>query len=113
MNLGKPILEELFNKQIRFRIPVFQRHYVWNEQDQLMPLWEDFLNKYNERLSKKKIHPHYTGSIVLFMKIQQQALFRHTALLMDSSDLQHFKFLLLHFEKLAENILETKALLRN
>lgn len=66
MNLGKPILEELFNKQIRFRIPVFQRHYVWNEQDQLMPLWEDFLNKYNERKSKKKIHPHYTGSIVLF-----------------------------------------------
>lgn len=66
MNLGKPILEELFNKQIRFRIPVFQRHYVWNEQDQLMPLWEDFLNKYRERQSKKKIHPHYTGSIVLF-----------------------------------------------
>lgn len=66
MNLAKPLLEELFNKQIRFRIPVFQRHYVWNEQEQLMPLWEDFLNKYNERVSKKKIHPHYTGSIVLF-----------------------------------------------
>ncbi|GAA4312548.1 DUF262 domain-containing HNH endonuclease family protein [Nibribacter koreensis] len=66
MNLGKPLLEELFNKQIRFRIPVFQRHYVWNEQEQLMPLWEDFVNKYNERLAKKKIHPHYTGSIVLF-----------------------------------------------
>jgi uncharacterized protein with ParB-like and HNH nuclease domain len=66
MNLGKPILEELFNKQIRFKIPVFQRHYVWNEQEQLMPLWDDFLNKYNERISKKKIHPHYTGSIVLF-----------------------------------------------
>lgn len=66
MNLGKPILEELFNKQIRFRIPVFQRHYVWNEQEQLMPLWDDFLNKYNERLNKNKYHPHYTGSIVLF-----------------------------------------------
>lgn len=66
MNLGKPILEELFNKPIRFRIPVFQRHYVWAEQEQLMPLWEDFLNKYNERINKQKIHPHYTGSIVLF-----------------------------------------------
>jgi len=66
MNLGKPLLEELFNKQIRFRIPVFQRHYVWNEQEQLMPLWEDFLNKYNERYKEQKIHPHYTGSIVLF-----------------------------------------------
>lgn len=66
MNLGKPILEELFNKQIRFKIPVFQRHYVWSEQEQLLPLWEDFLNKYRERLNKQKIHPHYTGSIVLY-----------------------------------------------
>jgi uncharacterized protein with ParB-like and HNH nuclease domain len=68
MNLGKPLLEELFNKQIRFKIPVFQRHYVWNEQDQLRPLWEDFINKYNERVNKQKIHPHYTGSIVLFQE---------------------------------------------
>ncbi|MGM0582911.1 MAG: DUF262 domain-containing protein [Bacteroidota bacterium] len=66
MNLGKPLLEELFNKQIRFRIPVFQRHYVWNEQEQWLPLWEDFINKVNERFNNHKIHPHYTGSIVLF-----------------------------------------------
>lgn len=66
MNLNKPLLEELFNKQIRFRIPVFQRHYVWGEQGQLIPLWEDILNKYNERHNKQKIHPHYTGSIVLY-----------------------------------------------
>jgi len=68
MNLNKPHLENLFNKQIRFKIPVYQRHYVWNEQDQWMPLWEDFINKLNERLNKKKIHPHYTGSIVLFQE---------------------------------------------
>ena len=68
MNLGKPVLEELLNKQIRFKIPVFQRHYVWNEQDQWMPLWNDFLNKFSERLTNKKIHPHYTGSIVLFQE---------------------------------------------
>jgi len=68
MNLGKPLLEDLFNKQIRFRIPVFQRHYVWNEKDQLMPLWEDFINKFAERLKNQKYHPHYTGSIVLFQE---------------------------------------------
>lgn len=66
MNLGKPLLEELLNKQIRFKIPVFQRHYVWSEQNQWMPLWEDFINKFNERKNKQKIHPHYTGSIVFF-----------------------------------------------
>lgn len=53
MNLNKPILEELFNKQIRFIIPVFQRHYVWTEQEQLQPLWDDFLNKYRERINKE------------------------------------------------------------
>lgn len=68
MNLGKPHLEDLFNKQIRFQIPVFQRHYVWNEQDQWQPLWDDFNNKLNERNNKNKNHPHYTGSIVLFQE---------------------------------------------
>jgi len=68
MNLGKPHLEDLFNKQIRFQIPVFQRHYVWNEQDQWQPLWDDFRNKLNERNNKNKNHPHYTGSIVLFQE---------------------------------------------
>jgi uncharacterized protein with ParB-like and HNH nuclease domain len=66
MNLGKPVLEELYNKQIRFRVPVFQRHYVWNEKEQLRPLWDDFINKFKERTNEQKIHPHYTGSIVLF-----------------------------------------------
>lgn len=68
MNLGKPRLEDLFNKQIKFRIPVFQRHYVWNETDQWQPLWDDFINKFNERSNQNKNHPHYTGSIVLFQE---------------------------------------------
>jgi uncharacterized protein with ParB-like and HNH nuclease domain len=68
MNLGKPRLEDLFNKQIKFRIPVFQRHYVWNQTDQWQPLWDDFINKYSERSNQNKNHPHYTGSIVLFQE---------------------------------------------
>lgn len=66
MNLNKPLLEQLFNRQIKFRIPVFQRHYVWNERDQLTPLWEDFINKFNEHINENHIHSHYTGSIVLY-----------------------------------------------
>lgn len=66
MNLNKPLLEQLFNRQIKFRIPVFQRHYVWNERDQLTPLWEDFINKFNEHINGNHIHSHYTGSIVLY-----------------------------------------------
>src|SRR5690554_723254 len=68
MNLGKPHLEDLFNKQIRFQIPVFQRHYVWNEQNQWQPLWDDFSNKLKERKNESTYNPHYTGSIVLFQE---------------------------------------------
>ncbi|MBC7390821.1 MAG: DUF262 domain-containing protein [Opitutaceae bacterium] len=49
-------------------MPVFQRHYVWGEQEQWKPLWEDFENKLNESLNNQKLHPHYTGSIVLNLK---------------------------------------------
>jgi uncharacterized protein with ParB-like and HNH nuclease domain len=69
MNLGKPKLEDLFNKQIKFRIPVFQRHYVWSETEQWQPLWDDFINKLTELQNSNKDHPHYTGSIVLFQEL--------------------------------------------
>ena len=70
MNLNQPKVIELFNKQIRFNIPVFQRHYVWNETEHLQPLWEDIINKCEERqqYSKTQIHPHFTGSFVLFQE---------------------------------------------
>ena len=69
MDTSKPILGALFNKQIRYVVPVFQRHYVWTEEYQWKPLWEDIQNKINARIRKQKIFPHYTGSIVLNQEI--------------------------------------------
>jgi len=66
MTLTQPLLGEIFSRQIRLRIPVFQRHYVWNEQGQWQPLWDDFLNKLNEHLSGRVFHHHYTGSLVVY-----------------------------------------------
>lgn len=68
MNLNQPRIVELFNKQIRFVIPVFQRHYVWNETEHLQPLWEDIINKCEERQNLTNVHPHFTGSVVLFQE---------------------------------------------
>ena len=34
----------------------------------MQPLWDDFVNKVTERKNNNKIHPHYTGSIVLFQE---------------------------------------------
>ena len=34
----------LFRKDIRYTIPVFQRPYVWTQDEQWEPLWEDVRN---------------------------------------------------------------------
>ena len=33
--------KDLFEKNVRFVIPTFQRPYVWNQDDQWEPLWLD------------------------------------------------------------------------
>lgn len=112
MNLGKPILEELFNKQIRFKIPVFQRHYVWNEQDQLRPLWEDFINKYNERVNNQKIHPHYTGSIVLFHENTTTSTLSTYSVIDGQQRLTTFQLFITAFREVCRKHLENESLIK-
>ena len=37
-------LRELFQKDVRYIVPPFQRPYVWNQDEQWLPLWEDVRN---------------------------------------------------------------------
>ena len=34
-------IHEIFEKERRYTVPLFQRSYVWNQEDQWEPLWED------------------------------------------------------------------------
>jgi uncharacterized protein with ParB-like and HNH nuclease domain len=34
---------ELFERDVRYVVPLYQRPYVWNEEDQWEPLWEDII----------------------------------------------------------------------
>jgi len=112
MNLNKPNLEDLFNKQIRFRIPVFQRHYVWNEQDQLTPLLNDFINKYNERLEKKKLHPHYTGSIVLFQENTTTSSVSTFSVIDGQQRLTTFQIFIAAFREVCRKYLDDESLIK-
>jgi uncharacterized protein with ParB-like and HNH nuclease domain len=112
MNLGKPLLEELLNKQIRFKIPVFQRHYVWNEQDQWMPLWEDFINKFNERHNGQKIHPHYTGSIVLFHESTTTSTLSTYNVIDGQQRLTTFQLFITAFREVCRKHLEEESLIK-
>ena len=68
---------DLFQKDVRYTIPPFQRPYVWSQDDQWGPLWEDVRNvaeNYLEELERsggneveaeQKIRPHFLGAVVL------------------------------------------------
>ncbi len=60
----------LFGNKVQFRIPLFQRHYVWDMEDQWQPLWEDIEEKSNQRLlqQQRDKFSHFTGAIVIQQK---------------------------------------------
>ncbi len=63
-------VSSLFGNKVQFRIPLFQRHYVWGLEDQWQPLWEDIEGKANNRLLKQQRDEfsHFTGAIVIQQK---------------------------------------------
>lgn len=86
MDAGKHTVKELFQKDVRYIIPTFQRPYVWEQEKQWEPLWEDIRNlaeRYSESLiqaksdtqeedennhearAEKKTGTHFLGAIVL------------------------------------------------
>jgi len=61
----------IFGYHIRYVVPLFQRPYVWNLEDQWHPLWED-VRTVTERLldapagyGAAPVPPHFLGAIVL------------------------------------------------
>ncbi|MDE2825865.1 MAG: DUF262 domain-containing HNH endonuclease family protein [Bacteroidota bacterium] len=69
--------KDLFQKDIRYTIPEFQRRYVWSLEDQWEPLWEDVCNTAEDYIEKLKLHGgngveaesstrrHFLGAVVL------------------------------------------------
>ncbi len=67
----------LFQAPIRYTIPAFQRRYVWEQDDQWEPLWDDvrkMAERYLEELDRsgndrvlaaKNVAPHFLGAIVI------------------------------------------------
>ena len=69
--------KDLFQKDVRYTIPPFQRPYVWSHDDQWEPLWNDVHNvaeDYLEKLGRsdsnsveaiERTSPHFLGAVVL------------------------------------------------
>ena len=68
MKPDKLTIHDLFQKERRYVVPLYQRAYVWNEEGQWEPLWEDIERQAeacleNEGLVAKR--SHFLGAIVL------------------------------------------------
>ncbi len=64
---------DLFDGKVCYEIPAFQRPYVWTEEDQWQPLWDDIarvadsllVESTPESLSSKSFINHFLGAVVL------------------------------------------------
>jgi len=80
MDANTLTLKALFQKDVRYVIPTFQRPYVWNQDDQWEPLWNDVRNtaeRYLDELelvdgskavAEERTGTHFMGAVV----VQQQ-----------------------------------------
>ena len=56
----------IYQDRRQYRVPFYQRHYVWNEEEQWSPLWDDVQAKAEARLADPENSvPHFLGAIVL------------------------------------------------
>jgi len=69
MKTDKVTVHNIFDKQIRYLVSIFQRGYVWNREDQWEPRWQDILDQIKalvlHRENNGNIRKHFLGSIVL------------------------------------------------
>lgn len=58
---------DLFNGDVNYVVPHFQRFYVWRKESQWAPLWEDItaLAELNIDSQTVKTTPHFMGAVVL------------------------------------------------
>lgn len=59
----------VFEQKQRLEVPLFQRQYVWDQERQWEPLWEDISRKFTEHLEGRVDSPvHFLGAMVLDQK---------------------------------------------
>src|SRR5687768_1401741 len=65
MDAGTHSLKVIFGQDRRHLVPLYQRPYVWTEQVQWAPLWEDIRGIAERALDGQPMRPHFMGAIVL------------------------------------------------
>ncbi len=58
-------VQHVFQDRRQFKVPFYQRAYVWNRENQWDRLWMDIQDKATERLENVEPVPHFLGAVVL------------------------------------------------
>ncbi len=60
-------VQQLFERDVRYTVPLYQRPYVWDEEHQRAPLWDDItaLLQHQESGDTSGLWSHFLGAIVL------------------------------------------------
>ena len=67
MDIDKPTVSGIFGLDVQYRVPLFQRHYAWSEDEQWVPLWRDISLQVESHSLLSKTS-HFTGAIVIQQK---------------------------------------------
>lgn len=58
-------IQQIYQERRQYRVPFYQRAYVWNRDEQWEGLWDDIRDKAEVRLQGGKAVPHFMGAVVL------------------------------------------------
>jgi len=64
MRPDKLTLHEVFEKERRYVIPLYQRSYVCNQEEQLEPLWDDMRQQAQRHYDPQSGGTHFLGAVV-------------------------------------------------
>ena len=99
--------QSVFMMPQRLVVPLFQRPYVWNEENQWEPLWNDVARVAERKLVKPsdKHAPHFLGAVVLQQVPNPVGLMQQRTIIDDQQRLTTLQLLLdaLHAELVAAN----------
>jgi hypothetical protein len=97
--------QTVFTQPQRLVVPLFQRPYVWNEENQWEPLWNDVVRVAERLLSepRAKHSPHFLGAVVLQQLQSATGLMQERTIIDGQQRLTTLQLLLdaLHAELLA------------
>lgn len=64
MQVGTLAIQHLFEKDVLYLVPLYQRPYVWNEEEQWQPLWDDLRRIAEVVQSGQQPRAHFLGASV-------------------------------------------------